>query len=232
MTPWKRKEVIGNATLYLGDCLEILPHLPKVDVVITDPPYGIGAASKNFANGTSKNKSLYGSDWDSKPATKETLEEICAYSSCAVIWGGNYFGLRGSRCWLVWDKCTGENSYADAELAWTSIDGVVKVKRVPWVGANAKDTPERTHPTQKPVSVMEWSIRQCPDQAQTILDPFMGSGTTGVACMNLGRSFIGIEIEERYFQIACERIANAQRQQKLFDEPSVGRPETSLLPGM
>lgn len=213
---YQRKEVIGNATLYLGDCLEILPTLPKVDAVITDPPYGIGAASRNFANGTNSNPALYGSGWDAQPPSKEKLEMICTHAINSVIWGGNYFGLRGSRCWLVWDKCTGENSYADAELAWTSIDGVVKVKRVPWVGANAKDTPERVHPTQKPITVMEWSIKQCPSPAQIILDPFMGSGTTGVACMNLGRKFIGIEIEPKYFDIACERIENAQRQQRMF----------------
>ena len=208
--------MIGDATLYLGDCLEILPTLPKVDAVITDPPYGIGAASANFINGTSGNKHLYGASWDATPPTKAELESVCVAAEQAVIWGGNYFGLRGSRCWLVWDKCTGENSYADAELAWTSIDGVVKIKRVPWVGANAKDTPAREHPTQKPIAVMEWSIRQIKGECKSVLDPFMGSGTTGVACMNLGRKFIGIEIEERYFEIACERIENAQRQARMF----------------
>lgn len=131
--------------------------------------------------------------------------------------GGNYFGLPPSRCWLVWDKCTGENSYADAELAWTNIDRAVKLKRLAWVGANAKDTPERLHPTQKPVAVMQWCIQQL-SNPQTILDPFMGSGTTGVAAVKMGRKFIGIEREQKYFDIACERIYNAYRQNTLFGQ--------------
>jgi len=205
--------VIGDATLYLGDCMEVLPTLGKVDAVITDPPYGIGAASAAFANGTSKS-AVYGDEWDVSAPTADVLHAAIAMGKEAILWGGNYFGLAPSRCWLVWDKCTGENSYADAELAWTNIDRAVKLKRYAWVGANAKDTAERLHPTQKPVAVMAWCIEQT--KGVTILDPFMGSGTTGVAAIQLGRAFIGIEREPKYFDIACRRIEDAQRQSRMF----------------
>jgi len=219
---------IGDATLYHGDCMEVLPTLGRFDAVITDPPYGIGAASKGFANGTSANAHLYGLEWDKEPPSAAFIASLSKIAHSSVIWGGNYFGLPASRCWLVWDKCTGENTYADAELAWTSLDAVVKIKRLAWVGANAKDTPDRVHPTQKPVAVMEWSINQCKSPT-TILDPFMGSGTTGVAAMQLGRKFTGIEREQNYFDIACERIARAQAQGKLFEPEAPKQTQEALL---
>lgn len=221
-----RVETIGDATLYLGDCMDILPTLPKVDAVITDPPYGIGAASARFANGTSKT-AVYGDEWDAAAPDAEMLKAVIAHGEEAILWGGNYFGLPPSRCWLVWDKCTGENSYADAELAWTNIDRAVKLKRLAWVGANAKDTDVRLHPTQKPVSVMAWCIEQT--KSATVLDPFMGSGTTGVAAVQLGRSFIGIEREPKYFDIACKRIEQAYKQRPLFDAEPQPKPEQGDL---
>ena len=208
MTPWKRKEVIGNATLYLGDCLEILPTLPKVDAVITDPPYGIGM------HGGKVGKAEYEvlSEWDSKPAD---VSPLIALGVPTVIWGGNYFVVPPSKCWLVWDKETqGVTTFADCELAWTNIDRAVRMVRHLWSGPYMMQKEARFHPTQKPVRVMQWSMEFVP--TGTVLDPFMGSGTTGVACMNLGRKFIGIEIEPKYFNIACERIENAQRQGRLI----------------
>jgi len=124
-----------------------------------------------------------------------------------IIWGGNYFPLPPSRCWLVWNKPERGFSLAEAELAWTSFDAVVRV-----FDGNRSE-PDRVHPTQKTVALMRWCVAKTTGD---ILDPFMGSGTTGVACMNLGRKFIGIEIEPKYFDIACERIENAQRQGRLI----------------
>jgi len=197
-------------TLYCGDCLEILPQLEHVDAVITDPPYGIGVTKMTLGNGIDK---IYrgGSDWDKTP-TRNVFDQIRRVSKTQVIWGGNYFAdsLPASRCWLVWDKRTGSNSFADCELAWTNIDSVVKMYTVPWVGANAKDTPDRHHPTQKPITLMIWNIGMI--DAATILDPFMGSGTTGVACMQTGRKFIGIEIDPTYYAIAEKRIRAAEAQ--------------------
>jgi DNA modification methylase len=213
--------VIGNATLYHGDCLEILPTLPKVDAVVTDPPYGIGEASKDHKsrNKLASSPTYERSEWDDKPADPRVLDLIRAISSTQVIFGGNYFPLPPAKCWLIWDKVNGENDFADAEMAWTNIDGAVRLIRHMWAGMlrdSERSTP-RQHPTQKPVAVMEWAINKSKVATNaTILDPFMGSGTTGVACMNLGRKFIGIELEKKYFDIACERIDQAQRQSRMF----------------
>lgn len=222
--PWIRKEIIGNATLYLGDCLEILPTLEKVDAVITDPPYGIGESSKNHQsrnrvkNGKPIISTDYGtSNWDDVPAGPEQLSALIAAAPSVVIWGGNFFGLPAASKWLVWDK-DNSGDFADCELAWTNLPGAVRIIRHTWNGmirASERGSP-RVHPTQKPIAVMEWALKQCKTDPQTILDPFMGSGTTGVACMNLGRKFIGIEIEPKYFDIALERISQAQKQGRLF----------------
>lgn len=219
---------IGNATLYHGDCMEILPTLDKVDAVVTDPPYGIGESSKKVQSRQrkkgSQSKALadqvdYGDfDWDQLPASADQIQSVLDMCDEAVIFGGNYFTLPPASCWLVWDKENGENDFADAEMAWTNINGAVRLIRHMWNGmlrASEKST-QRVHPTQKPIIVMEWAIRQFKKSPNTILDPFMGSGTTGVACMNLGRKFIGIEIERKYFDIACERIEAAQSQGRLF----------------
>jgi DNA modification methylase len=146
----------------------------------------------------------------------------------SIVWGGNYFCLSPSRCWLVWDKGTGENSFADAELAWTNIDSVVRLLKHGWVGINARDGgEERGHPTQKPARLMFWCLERVPP-ASTVLDPFMGSGTTGVACAQLGKSFTGIERERKYFDIACERISLAQAQGQMF-APEQVKPEQAAL---
>ena len=231
----KRKVVIGDATLYLGDCLEILPTLEKVDAVITDPPYGIGEAGKNHKsrNKLAGSPNYERSQWDDVPANPAAIELMRSISDTQVIFGGNYFALPPAKCWLVWDKINGDNDFADCELAWTNIDGAVRQIRHLWAGMlrDSERASRRDHPTQKPVAVMVWSIERANlNPAATILDPFMGSGTTGVACMNLGRKFIGIEIEPKYFEIACERIENAQRQTKLFDEPKAKPEQQGIFP--
>jgi len=209
---YKRKEVIGNATLYLGDCLEILPTLPKVDAVITDPPYGIahlwkGGFSEKHGWGKALDESITRNEWDAKPLDEAAVAALLAAGKDAIIWGGNYFPLPQSRCWLVWNKPERNFTLAEAELAWTSMDACIRV-----FDGNRSD-PGRVHPTQKPVALMRW----CVDKTTgTVLDPFLGSGTTGVACMEVQRPFIGIEIEPKYFDIACQRIENAQRQERMF----------------
>jgi len=209
-----RREVIGNATLYLGDCREVLPTLPKVDAVITDPPYGIGFAAQptryQRANG------MRAEAWDDT-APVELVLSVATLAKYAVIWGGNYFPLRPSRGWLTWQKRGNAPSMADFEMAWTSRDANARTyHRTVKSASLEKSLSDGAHPTQKPVGLMEFSILYLPADAHTILDPFMGSGTTGVACMNLGRSFIGIEREVKYFDIACRRIEDAQRQGRLI----------------
>ena len=214
MTPWKRKEVIGNATLYLGDCRDILPTLPKVDAVITDPPYGIGADT--HAGPASSGWKQYGDGgWDAERPDAAIFPMMLAASKVQIIWGGNYFTdcLPPTMQWLVWDKGQRGFSLADCEFAWSSQERAARIFTYSR-GAALQDGKE--HPTQKPIALMEWCIEQAANKPQSILDPFMGSGTTGVACMNLGRSFIGIEREPKYFDIACRRIEDAQRQGMLI----------------
>lgn len=199
-----RIETIGDATLYLGDCLEVLPTLDKCDAVVTDPPYGIFACGGTWG----KKDQL---QWDKKPA--DNMQQLLAAGDLQIIWGGNYFELPPSRGWLVWRKPDRVPSAADVELAWTSMD--MNARQIEW--SIAATNAERVgHPTQKPLHVMRWSLSFVP-HAQTILDPFMGSGSTGVAAIQLGRKFIGIEKEERYFDIAVRRIEQAAKQGQLFE---------------
>lgn len=215
------KVVIGNAELWHGDCREILPTLPECDLILTDPPYGIGeAAGKNKSRGKLATAKDYGNDaWDNEPPPGWVIELMRAKARWQILFGGNYYILPPTKCWLVWDKENGESDFADCELAWTNLPKAVRRKKWMWAGMlqeNMAKKEIREHPTQKPVPVMEWAISQAPADVVTVCDPFMGSGTTGVACVNLGKQFTGIERERKYFDIACERIARAQAQERLF----------------
>lgn len=241
-----RVERIGLATLYLADCMEVLPTLGRVDAVITDPPYGIdfvhgGNDSSGIGKGKYKTKfagqKIIGDD---KPFDPASLLEMELPS---IIWGGNHFASRlpDSSAWLIWDKRAASghtNDFADCEIAWTNLGTVARVFRHHWDGMmKASERGEqRSHPTQKPVALMKWCIDQA-GNPQTILDPFMGSGTTGVAAVQMGRRFIGIERESRYFEIACRRIEDAQRVQDMFahevrDAYEVTEQQASLLEGL
>jgi site-specific DNA-methyltransferase (adenine-specific)/modification methylase len=182
--------------------------LDKVDAVVTDPPYGIGEArGKNKSRGNIAVARDYGvSDWDDEPASAEAIAALRAMSRWQIIFGGNYFELPPAKCWLVWDKVNGANDFADCELAWTNLDRAVRRIVHQWNGMLRKGKEPRDHATQKPVGVMQWCLGWLPDDALTILDPFAGSGTTGVACLRLGRKFIGIEKDPKYFALACERL--------------------------
>lgn len=218
----RREEIIGDCRLLLGDCLEILPTLGKVDAVVTDPPYGIG-----YSHGVGGGKLARSTQFDHHPIhgdDKPFDPSPWLAFPVAVLFGANHFAdkLPPSPNWLVWDKRDGvcSNDQADCELAWTNLRGPARLTRHLWNGMlKASEKGEiRVHPTQKPVAVMEWALRQTSSLGATILDPFMGSGTTGVACVKLGRKFIGIEIDEGYFDIACERIRKAYAQPDMFIE--------------
>ena len=212
---------IGDAVLYHGDCLEILPTLPRVDAVVTDPPYGIGfAAQPTPGQRRAGHKPAH---WDN--STVAGLQHILALGDIQIVWGGNYYDLPPSRGWLSWYKPDAPPSMGSFELAWTNQDRNTRQIKQSIANTNA----ERVgHPTQKPLAVMAWCLEQfhC---ANTILDPFMGSGTTGVACAQLGRKFIGIEIERKYFDIACERIEAAYSQGQLFEAPAPTPPEQRTM---
>jgi site-specific DNA-methyltransferase (adenine-specific) len=218
-----RVEHIGDATLYLGDCREILPTLGKVDAVVTDPPYGIGYKS-HLGN-------LGAQEFDEIANDRGELDlrPILQLAENVLAFGANCYPdqLPHRGRWLCWDKRTIDGA-ADRmmgspfELAWSNkVSGYDKIVRVLHGGVvNADGAGPRVHPTQKPIAVMRQAIDWAATDAKTILDPFMGSGTTGVACANLGRAFIGIEIDPGYFDIACRRIEEAYRQPRLFEEPA------------
>ena len=209
----------GSVRLLLGDCLEILPGLERVDAVVTDPPYGVGESSDSGRNSSkSAFTRMYGeSDWDSS-INQPAIDLAISISREAIVFGGNYYTLPPSRCWLVWDKMnTGER--ADCELAWTNLDRAVRMISYRWNGMIRDGKDQRgLHPTQKPVDVIIWCLSWL-RMGQTILDPFMGSGTTGVACIRLGRKFVGIEREPKYFEIAKNRIQNEFAKTALIETP-------------
>ena len=204
------KVQIGNATLYLGDCMDILPTLDKVDAVITDPPYGLGDRMKG---GTWAEKQEFKDMvvWDAAPPSIENLLNIANKAKICVFWGGNYYGLPASRCWLVWDKQNAVPTMSDCEIAWTNLDANTKRFSHP-VGRVLNG-----HPSEKPLRLMEWTI-QTVKASGVILDPFMGSGTTGVASIKTNNKFIGIERDTKYFDIACKRIEQTLKQVDMFIE--------------
>lgn len=182
--------------LHHGDCLEVMKSIPdkSVDLILTDPPYGIGI-SKNPFRGKFEKK-----EWDNFVPTKEYFDEIFRISKHQIIWGGNYFNLPPTRCFYIWDKVQPEKfSSAMVEFAWCSKQSPAKMFK------QRVTAFKKYHPTTKPLNLIEWNLSFFPD-AKIILDPFMGSGTTGVACKNLNRNFIGIELDKEYFEIAKQRI--------------------------
>ena len=194
-----------------------MPSIGKVDAVVTDPPYGIGWKPRV--------------NHQDQPWVDEINFDIRAFlvGSHHIIWGGQYFSdkLPVSEGWLTWvkrptthDFSNDDRSYATTELAWRDFGKAKFISHV-WDGgkrAGAAENRSFCHPSQKPIEVMEWCLRQLPGECQSVLDPFMGSGTTGVAAVKLGRKFIGIEIEPKYFDIACRRISEALKQPDMFIE--------------
>ena len=213
-----RVEVIGDCTLYLGDCREIAESITGIDAVVSDPPYGIdfvcthkvGKYLPRFGG-----VKIYGDDSPFDPSWLLRWP--------VVLWGANHFArhLTGGGRWLVWDKrptATTSISFSDVEIAWVSgARSADRIYRQQWAGfrksGEAHGRP-RVHPTQKPVELMAWCLGFVPD-ARMILDPYMGSGSTGVACVKMDRAFTGIEIDQGYFDTACRRIEEAVRQPRL-----------------
>lgn len=188
-TPYYTDEFV---TIYHDDCREVVPRL-STDVLLTDPPYGIGLAANPFRQKFAR------SDWDAAPPDDAVLKSFIAANEQSIVWGGNYFGLPAHQRFLVWDKVQPENfSSAMCEIAWTNLSGPAKLFKKRVVGY------EKFHPTQKPVELMRWCLTFTEG---VVVDPFMGSGTTLRAAKDLGRKAIGIELEERYCEIAAQRCA-------------------------
>ncbi|WKZ84190.1 DNA methyltransferase [Ralstonia pickettii] len=220
---------IGNATLYCGDSYELLPTVPRSHACITDPPYGINIAKMT---GTSRNRwnttrrtvqyemKVIGDDQPFDPAPFLDFDRV-------VLFGANHFGSRlpDASCWFVWDKRDGSTSdhQADCELAWTNLRGPARLFSHKWRGMirageeNLSRGGIRVHPTQKPVALMLWALSLCKlDRGTVVFDPFMGSGTTGIAALRSGHPFIGVELDPEHFSRACERIEHEQRQGRLI----------------
>ena len=214
------KVTVGGATLYLGDCMDILPTLPKVNAVITDPPYGIGFGKSHTK--WSANRGVVLGNWDDEIPDITPLLDLC---DNITIWGGERFSLPVRRGWLTWVKPDAAPTFASTEFAWRNVDKPARH----FIHSISATNQERVgHPTQKPLPLMLWCLEQA-GNPQTVLDPFMGSGTTGVACAQMGRNFIRIEREPKYFDIACKRIEQAYAQGQMFAPEPVKQEQACLI---
>jgi site-specific DNA-methyltransferase (adenine-specific)/modification methylase len=221
------KVTIGNCELWHGDCREVLPLLPPVDLVLTDPPYGLGKILMRTPSQTTRWSKHFGTgapEWD-----KETVDDAVAIAisagAQAIVWGGQFYELGKARCLLSWNKIIRNWSSSEAEIAWTNLD---KPNRCfDYSHGQLATEGKHYHPTQKPVPLMVWCLDQAGRPA-TVLDPFMGSGSTGVACVQLGLAFIGVERERQYFDAACRRIEQAYAQPRLFEDAKVGAGDTAV----
>jgi DNA modification methylase len=195
----------ASCTIYNGDCRDILPLIPRFDLLLTDPPYGLGDKWNGGGGGEKSSWSFNPGEakqWDME--TSDAVPAAIKVAEHAIIWGGNYYHLPPSRCWLLWDKKQPDTwTTGQAEMAWTTIDRPVRVFRLAQCEAHGQ-MGHKCHPTQKPLSLMQWCLKWV--DAQTILDPFMGSGTTLVAAKLEGRKAVGIEISEKYCEIAANRL--------------------------
>jgi DNA modification methylase len=203
--------------IFLGDCREVLPTLGRFDLLLTDPPYGIGRdgiKARESSRGPGRGVKQYDSDgWDGSPPDVEQIRAMLALTDQQVIWGGNFMAhsLPANASWLVWDKGQRGLRQSDGELAWTSLGCGLRLctinrAAIGWDGA--------VHPTQKPIKLMRWCLSFFPE-ARTVVDPYMGSGPVARACKDAGLSYVGIEIDERYAEIAAKRLA----QEVLFGAP-------------
>ena len=229
---YQRKEVIGNATLYLGDCREILPALPKVDAVISDPPYGINFTHsgkhgcRSRGAGATKASRLRGTPPIAGDAEPFDPAPWLSVWPNVLLWGADHFypRLPDKGRFLAWNKLGDMkpwDSFSDVEFAWHSANKAARIFNMKWKGIACDKAGEngglREHPMQKPIRLMSWSIEQAAVPAGgLILDPYLGSGTTGVAAVRAGYRFIGIETEPRWLDIAVRRVEDAQRQGDMF----------------
>ena len=210
----------------LGDCMEYLKLFPPnfFDLAIVDPPYNIGedGSRGNPASGKWKNPKPTRhkkKDWDKSPPTQEYFNELKRVSKAQIVFGGNYFVkyLEPSMGWIFWDKQTGESDYSDGELAYTSFNRALRKFTWLWSGFRQAEIEERGHPTQKPVALYRWILRNYAKAGDLILDTHVGSASSLIACTELGFDYIGFEKDEEYYTMAKSRLGRATRKYELFE---------------
>ena len=219
---------IGDATLYFGDCMDILPTLDKVDAVITDPPFGVGNFVQTTGNIRGRGE-LKGElvQWNESAPTAEFFDLLKKISTHRIIWGANFFNCfedRGGA--IIWDKVQPMPNFSKADIASCTHFQKTEIVRIPWTNFDVARQAETDHPCERPVQLYEWCIDYLP-KVQSVLDPYLGSGSCGVAAIRSGRKFIGIEKNPKYFEAACKRIENAQKQESLFE--AVVKPEQQQM---
>lgn len=209
-------EQLGNIKLYNADCMEVMKTFKdkQFDLAIVDPPYGIGMDGGNVGYKGFNNFDKKG--WDKEIPSKDYFEELFRVSTNQIIFGGNYFGLPPTRCFLVWDKGEGfyNRTYAECELAWTSFNAnTTKIKYDPLARGDYKG---KIHPTQKPVQLYKWLLQNYAKEGDTILDTHFGSLSIGIACHDMKFDLTAIELDKDYYEMAKKRLINHQRQLTLF----------------
>lgn len=220
---------MSKIELINGDCMDGMRRYPDnyFELAIVDPPYGIKepAFRRNDKNSLSKKacktKEYNTAVYEQKAPDEMYFNELFRISKSQIVWGGNYFGLRGSRCWIVWDKVTMDSQWADAELAWTSFKTSVRMFKFAWNGmiqGDMKNKEVRIHPTQKPVKLYEWLLTNYAKPGDKILDTHGGSMSSAIACHNMGHDLVLFELDKDYFEAGQARLIEHQKQQSLFVE--------------
>ena len=221
-TPAFAKHVLPAVPLsevYLEDCVKALKRFDDnhFDLAICDPPYGIGANKMQLGN--AKDKVYRGENvWDKQTPTAEYWQELFRVSKNQIVWGGNYYELKPTKCWLIWDKNNGESDFADGEMAWTSFDKPMRIKKIHWCGSASKweDTNGKIHPTQKPVALYDWLLSNYAKEGDLILDTHLGSGSSRIAAYKGGFNFVGFEIDQEYYDKQEKRFNDFKSQLRLF----------------
>jgi site-specific DNA-methyltransferase (adenine-specific) len=232
---------MSKINLYHGDCMEAMKGMKdkQYELAIVDPPYGIGAANKNFIRqGKQTGKSLCVSglnytpkDWDKAPEL-EYFNQLVRVSKNQIVWGGNYFDLGSASCYIVWDKENGDNLYADCELAWTSFKSAVRKVSIKWHGMlqhDMKNKEGRIHPTQKPVKLYKWLLKNYAKEGDKILDTHGGSMSIAPACHDMGFDLDLWEIDPDYYAAGVKRFNNHKAQLGLFTNITMPYPDNNQL---
>ena len=210
---------VPSSEVYFEDCVTALKRFNDnhFDLAIVDPPYGIGASEMQMGN-NAKKKWSKGKNWDNETPTAEYWTELFRVSKNQIVWGGNYFDLPLTKSWIIWDKNNGESGFADGEMAWTSFKKPMRIRKIHWTGSasNWEDTNGKIHPTQKPLKLYDWLLKEFAEQGDLILDTHLGSGSSRIAAYKGGFNFVGFEIDQEYYEKQEKRFNDFKSQLRLF----------------